>query len=174
MRSIGLDLGRWADAGTVAHPLRPADAVRPGDAPGADAQADRRVPAAGRGGRSDQQLHLGGHDVGSGGHADAPGRFPQEPGDHQPVHQPDPRAAATSEETDVGISSIIDTWLLLRDAERDGERSGVDLRPQVAGHGALEARSWVSGSPTTASSWPRPPRPTGRTGIPPRTGRRTR
>ncbi len=29
------------------------------------------------------------------------------------------------EETDVGISSIIDTWLLLRDTEREGERSGV-------------------------------------------------
>jgi KaiC/GvpD/RAD55 family RecA-like ATPase len=29
------------------------------------------------------------------------------------------------EETDVGISSIIDTWLLLRDTERDGKRSGV-------------------------------------------------
>ena len=29
------------------------------------------------------------------------------------------------EYTDVGISSIIDTWLLLRDAEHDGERSGV-------------------------------------------------
>ena len=26
------------------------------------------------------------------------------------------------EQTDVGISSIIDTWLLLRDEERDGER----------------------------------------------------
>jgi circadian clock protein KaiC len=29
------------------------------------------------------------------------------------------------EQTDAGISSIIDTWLLLRDTERDGERSGV-------------------------------------------------
>ena len=29
------------------------------------------------------------------------------------------------EQTDVGISSIIDTWLLLRDTERDGERGGV-------------------------------------------------
>lgn len=29
------------------------------------------------------------------------------------------------EETDIGISSIIDTWLLLRDTERDGERGGV-------------------------------------------------
>jgi circadian clock protein KaiC len=29
------------------------------------------------------------------------------------------------ENTDVGISSIIDTWLLLRDTERDGARSGV-------------------------------------------------
>ena len=27
-------------------------------------------------------------------------------------------------ETDVGISSIIDTWLLLRDTERNGERCG--------------------------------------------------
>ena len=26
------------------------------------------------------------------------------------------------EDTDVGISSIIDTWLLLRDCERDGQR----------------------------------------------------
>ncbi len=31
---------------------------------------------------------------------------------------------AAAEETDVGISSIIDTWLLLRDTERDGERGG--------------------------------------------------
>lgn len=29
------------------------------------------------------------------------------------------------EQTDVGVSSIIDAWLLLRDAEQDGERSGV-------------------------------------------------
>ncbi len=29
------------------------------------------------------------------------------------------------EQTDIGISSIIDTWLLLRDTERDGERGGV-------------------------------------------------
>lgn len=29
------------------------------------------------------------------------------------------------EQTDVGISSIIDTWLLLRDTEREGARSGV-------------------------------------------------
>ncbi len=29
------------------------------------------------------------------------------------------------EQTDVGISSIIDTWLLLRDTEHDGERRGV-------------------------------------------------
>ena len=28
------------------------------------------------------------------------------------------------EETDVGISSVIDTWLLLRDCERNGERGG--------------------------------------------------
>lgn len=32
--------------------------------------------------------------------------------------------AGSPEETDVGISSIIDTWLLLRDTERDGERGG--------------------------------------------------
>lgn len=31
---------------------------------------------------------------------------------------------ANPEETDVGISSIIDTWLLLRDQESDGERHG--------------------------------------------------
>lgn len=29
-----------------------------------------------------------------------------------------------AEETEVGISSIIDTWLLLKDTERDGERAG--------------------------------------------------
>ena len=31
----------------------------------------------------------------------------------------------TPEQTDVGISSLIDTWLLLRDIELDGERNGV-------------------------------------------------
>jgi circadian clock protein KaiC len=33
--------------------------------------------------------------------------------------------AIRPEETDVGISSVIDTWLLLRDNEGEGERSGV-------------------------------------------------
>ncbi|QJW93545.1 circadian clock protein KaiC [Frigoriglobus tundricola] len=34
-------------------------------------------------------------------------------------------AGSAAEETDTGISSIIDTWLLLRDTERNGERGGV-------------------------------------------------
>ena len=34
-------------------------------------------------------------------------------------------SGADPEYTDVGVSSIIDTWLLLRDAENDGQRSGV-------------------------------------------------
>jgi circadian clock protein KaiC len=35
------------------------------------------------------------------------------------------RGGTITEESDVGISSIIDTWLLLRDTERDGERGDV-------------------------------------------------
>lgn len=35
------------------------------------------------------------------------------------------QGGSNPENTDVGISSIIDTWLLLRDTEREGARSGV-------------------------------------------------
>lgn len=35
------------------------------------------------------------------------------------------RSGETEEHTQLGFSSIIDTWLLLRDTEHDGERSGV-------------------------------------------------
>ena len=42
------------------------------------------------------------------------------------------------EATDIGISSLIDTWLLLRDIELGGERNRGPVRPQVARHAALE------------------------------------
>ena len=60
MRSIGMDLGRWVDRRAAAVPRRPPDALRPGDAPGDDAQADRQLQPGGGGRRPDQQLHLGG------------------------------------------------------------------------------------------------------------------
>jgi circadian clock protein KaiC len=34
-------------------------------------------------------------------------------------------AGGNAERTDAGISSIIDTWVLLRDTERNGQRGGV-------------------------------------------------
>ena len=43
--------------------------------------------------------------------------------DHGAVHQPDHRRRARWRATDVGISSLIDTWLLLRDIELGGERN---------------------------------------------------
>ena len=50
---------------------------------------------------------------------------------------------ATMEATDIGISSLIDTWLLVRD-HRGGRRAqSRPVRPQVARHGAFESGSRV-------------------------------
>ena len=58
------------------------------------------------------------------------------------------------EATDVDISSLIDTWLLLRDIELGGERNRALLHPEVARHGALQPDPRVPADRATASSSP--------------------
>ena len=57
------------------------------------------------------------------GDAAAPDRLPEVAPDHRHVREPHQRAATRWERTDVGISSLIDTWILLRDIELAGERN---------------------------------------------------
>ena len=56
------------------------------------------------------------------GDADAGDRLPEEPGHHRLFHQPD-RRRQRLEQSEVGISSLMDTWLLLRMIETAGERN---------------------------------------------------
>ena len=105
---------------------RPPDVARPGDAPGDHAPDGPRLPAAASSSstRSRNFVSVGASDRDQ-GDADAADRLPQGPPDHRPLHQPDRTAAAPWSRPTSAISSLIDTWLLLRDIEVDGERNRV-------------------------------------------------
>ena len=72
--------------------------------------------------RSDQQLHRERLGRRCSGDAAAADRLSEGERDHRRSSRISPRAAAL-EATDIGISSLIDTWLLLRDLEAGGERN---------------------------------------------------
>ncbi len=57
------------------------------------------------------------------GHAYPGDRFSEERRDHRPVHQPYRRRRSDLEQSEVGISSLMDTWLLVRMLETGGERN---------------------------------------------------
>ena len=57
-----------------------------------------------------------------------------------------------TEATDVGISSLIDTWLLVRDVETGNAAHARPLRAQVARHAALEPDPRVQHYVSRASS----------------------
>ena len=57
------------------------------------------------------------------GDAAAAGRLPEGAADHGAVHQPDLERRPAENETHLGVSSLMDTWLLLRNLESNGERN---------------------------------------------------
>ena len=123
MRSIGIDLRPWLDEGPAAVPrraARPLYGLEMHLAPMHKLvrEFQPRVVVV------DPITNFldGGHRARRRGDADAADRLPEGRADHRPVHQPDPRRRAL-EQTEVGISSLIDTWLLLRDIESGGERN---------------------------------------------------
>ena len=70
-------------------------------------------------------------------HADAPDRLSQAEADNQPVYRPDAQRRRP-EQTQMGISSLMDTWLLLRDIELSGERNRGLYRAEIPRHGPLQ------------------------------------
>ena len=111
-------------ARAAAVPRQPADAVRAGDAPGhhlpgrPGARAER-----GRGRSAVQPLddRLGYSEVMA-----ALLRlvdFLKSRAGHGAVHQPDRRTATPRTQTELGVSSLMDTWLSLRNLESNGERN---------------------------------------------------
>ena len=112
----------------------------PGDAPGADAPSGRGVPAAR--GRSSTRSPTSLDGRGRCDEAEAMLMrlidFLKAAADHRLVHQPDRERRRSRSRPRSGISSLIDTWLLLRDIELGGERNRGALRPEVARHGPLQ------------------------------------
>ena len=116
-------------------PARPG----PGDAPGHHAQGGQPV-RTGAGGRRPglQPRSASGSQLGSQLHADPADRLSRRPGASPPCSPASPRAAPSSEQTEVGISSLIDTWLMLDVVRGGGERNRTLDHRQVARHGPLQ------------------------------------
>ena len=123
MRSIGIDLEPWIKKGLLQiHSSRPTlhgleqHLVMMHDTVRAFHPAVVAVDPI-------SNLTLDRNEVRSETDADAAHRFSQAAADHHAVHEPHRRGGATPEDSQVGVSSLMDTWLLLRNVEFNGERN---------------------------------------------------
>src|SRR5476649_924466 len=89
--------------------------------PVTDSQTHHQLPAQRSCGGPGYQSAHGQHPERSAEHADAAGRFSEDPGDHDDLHQFDRGGGLGSQRADV--SSLMDTWLLLKNIEVGGERN---------------------------------------------------
>ena len=87
------------------------------------------------------------------GHADAAHRFPEEPGHHRPLHEPHLRRGP-AERSDVGVSSLMDTWIILQMVESAGERKRVlfVLKSRGMAH-SHQMREFAAERPGHPISW---------------------
>ncbi len=117
MRSIGMDLQRWVDKGLLLfHASRPTTF-------GLELHLVKIVQAFHRSGRPGYRAAALGHFHRSPKHAVAPGRFPERCGNYSFDDNADSRFRTPRKKPEIEISSLVDTWLLLRDIETGGERN---------------------------------------------------
>ena len=153
MRSIGIDLAPWVEKGLLRiHAARPTLQGLEQHLVEMHDLVQRFKPALVVVDPI-SNLTLSDTDSVAQGDADAPDRLPQGRGHHRRVHQPHRRRRdASLADTQLGISSLMDTWLLLANLEANGERTRTIQVLKSRGMAALQPGARIPAEPAQASS----------------------